>query len=238
MKAKNWRWQFACLLAALMSPMLSVGPAKASAVDGTWNIRGLVVHIFDCQLLVCGQIVSIKDVSRRASQCGKTIIWGLEAKGPTDWGGGSILDPNNGKTYQLSATSRTNFQRHPAPRKNRNSDARRRAKSHRAVLTMGQLGSVYLLSSQIVNFFRPPNMTRVPVLSFSGHCANDRGRRSLDFISDLVADGGDDARCRMHRLPDIDCLEALHRRAGAGRRASPAHDGGELNPRPRGLRII
>ena len=38
------------------------------------------------------------------SQCGKTIIWGLEAKGPTDWGGGSILDPNNGKTYQLSAT--------------------------------------------------------------------------------------------------------------------------------------
>jgi hypothetical protein len=81
-------------------------------------------------------------------------------------------------------------------------------------------------------------MTRVPVLSFSGHCANDRGRRSLDFISDLVADGGDEARCRMHRLPDIDCLEALHRRAGAGRRASPAHDGGELNSRPRGLRLI
>ena len=181
-----------------------------------------------------------------ASQCGKTIIWGLEAKGPTDWGGGSILDPNEqredlpiiGDIRAGRHTSRTNFQRHPAPRKNRNSDARRRAKSHRAVLTMGQLGSVYLLSSQIVNFFRPPNMTRISVLSFSGHCANDRGRRSLDFISDLVADGGDDARCRMHRLPDIDCLEALHRRAGAGRRASPAHDGGELNPRPRGLRII
>ena len=30
--------------------------------------------------------------------------WGLEAKGPTQFGGGSILDPNNGKTYQLSAT--------------------------------------------------------------------------------------------------------------------------------------
>src|ERR1700733_4780534 len=102
MKAKNWRGQVACLLAALMSPMLSVGPAKASAVDGTW--RGLIVHIFDCQLLVCGQIVWIKDVSRRASQCGKTIICGLEAKGPTDWGGGSILDPKNGQTYQLSAT--------------------------------------------------------------------------------------------------------------------------------------
>ena len=123
-------------MAALVSPMLGAGPAKASAVDGTWIISGLVVHIFDCQLLVCGQIVWIKDVSRRASQCGKTIIWGLEAKGPTDWGGGSILDPNNGKTYQLSATyepdgttSRTSFQRYPAPRKNRNSDARRRAAS-------------------------------------------------------------------------------------------------------------
>ena len=106
MKAKNWRRQVvACLLAALVSPMLGVGLAKASAVDGTWIIRGLVVDIFDCQLLVCGQIVWIKDVSRRASQCGKTIIWGLEAKGPTeDWGGGSILDPNNGKTYRLSAT--------------------------------------------------------------------------------------------------------------------------------------
>jgi hypothetical protein len=73
---------------------------------------------------------------------------------------------------------------------------------------MGQLGSVYLLSSQIVNFFRPPNMTRIPVLSFSGHCANDRGRRSLDFISDLVADGGDDARCRMHRLLILTALKA------------------------------
>ena len=91
MKAKNWRRQVvACLLAALVSPMLGVGLAKASAVDGTWIIRGLVVDIFDCQPLVCGQIVWIKDVSRRASQCGKTIIWGLEAKGPTeDWGGGS-----------------------------------------------------------------------------------------------------------------------------------------------------
>ena len=37
-------------------------------------------------------------------QCGMTIIWGLEAKGPTDWTEGSILDSNNGKTYQLSAT--------------------------------------------------------------------------------------------------------------------------------------
>jgi uncharacterized protein (DUF2147 family) len=92
----------ACLLAALL--MTGAAKASASPVDGTWIIRDLVLHIFDCQLLVCGQIVWLKDATRRPSQCGKMIIWGLEAKGPTDWAGGSILDPNNGKTYQLSAT--------------------------------------------------------------------------------------------------------------------------------------
>ena len=47
MKAKNWRWQVvACLLAALVLPMLGVGRAKASAVDGTWVIRDLVAEYF------------------------------------------------------------------------------------------------------------------------------------------------------------------------------------------------
>jgi uncharacterized protein (DUF2147 family) len=105
MQTRKWRRQIVvCLLATLLLPMAGVGRAEASAVDGTWIIRDLVLHIFDCQLSVCGRIVWIKYVTRRTSQCGMTIIWGLEAKGPTDWEGGSILDPNNGKTYQLSAT--------------------------------------------------------------------------------------------------------------------------------------
>ena len=87
--------------------MIGIGKSDASYVDGTWIIRGLVLHIFDCQLSVCGQIVWIRDAARRPSQCGKTIIWGLEAKGPTEWSGGSILDPNDGKTYRLSATYET-----------------------------------------------------------------------------------------------------------------------------------
>jgi uncharacterized protein (DUF2147 family) len=104
MQTRKWRRQIlVCLLAILLLPMAGVGRAEASAVDGTWTIRDLVLHIFDCQLSVCGRIVWIKYVTRRTSQCGMTIIWGLEAKGPTDWEGGSILDPNNGKTYQLSA---------------------------------------------------------------------------------------------------------------------------------------
>ncbi len=77
----------ASLLVALMLQMIGVGKSEASYVDGTWIIRGLGLHIFDCQLSVCGQIVWIKDATRRPSQCGMTIIWGLEAKGPAEWDG-------------------------------------------------------------------------------------------------------------------------------------------------------
>ena len=80
------------LLAALLT-MTGAAKAEDSPVEGTWIIRDLVLHIFDCQPTVCGRIVWLKDATRRSSQCGKTIIWGLEAKGPTDWTGGSILDP-------------------------------------------------------------------------------------------------------------------------------------------------
>jgi uncharacterized protein (DUF2147 family) len=65
------------------------------------------LHIFDCQHAVCGQIVWIGDEARSPSQCGKTIVWGLEAQGPNEWVGGSILDPDDGNTYRLSATYET-----------------------------------------------------------------------------------------------------------------------------------
>ena len=61
------------------------------------------MHIFDCQRLVCGQIIWLNDPAQRPSPCGRTIIWGLEAKDRNEWDGGSILDPNDGKTYRLSA---------------------------------------------------------------------------------------------------------------------------------------
>ena len=105
MKTKKWGWRLiAGLLVALALPMIGTRKSEASSVDGTWIIRGLVLHIFDCQLSVCGRIVWIKDATLRPSQCGMTIIWGLEANGPAEWAGGSILDPNNDKTYRLSAT--------------------------------------------------------------------------------------------------------------------------------------
>jgi uncharacterized protein (DUF2147 family) len=101
MKTGSWKkWIPACVLAVLALP----GGAAASPVDGAWMIQDLVLNIFDCQHLVCGQIVWIKDPARRPAQCGRTIVWGLAPKSPSSWTGGSILDPDNGSIYRLSAT--------------------------------------------------------------------------------------------------------------------------------------
>jgi len=99
----GWRWIAAVLVAVLAWPALGIGSVAASPVDGTWIIDDLGLDLFDCQNLVCGRIVWIKDPNRRPSQCGRMIIWGLGAAGPSEWAGGSILDPDDGTTYRLSA---------------------------------------------------------------------------------------------------------------------------------------
>ena len=101
MKTGIWKTLIAaCLLTGIALP----GRAETLPVDGAWIIRDLVLDIFDCQNLVCGRIAWIKDPARRASQCGRTIIWGLAPHSPSVWTGGSILDPDNETTYRLSAT--------------------------------------------------------------------------------------------------------------------------------------
>ena len=76
----------------------------ASEADGTWKVENLVVRVYDCEQQVCGRIVWIKEVAKRRSQCGRTIIWGLAPSAQNEWTGGAILDPNDGKTYRLSAS--------------------------------------------------------------------------------------------------------------------------------------
>jgi uncharacterized protein (DUF2147 family) len=100
MKIGIWTWRLATSLLVALALFRDV---EASPVDGAWRIRYLVLQIFDCQRLVCGRIAWINDPALRQSQCGMTIVWGLEAKGHNEWGGGSILDPEDSKTYRLSA---------------------------------------------------------------------------------------------------------------------------------------
>jgi uncharacterized protein (DUF2147 family) len=98
------RWIVAALVAAMGWPMFPIDRAEASQVDGTWMIQDLILNLFECQNQVCGRIVWIKDPKRRPSQCSQTIVWGLAPSGPSEWSGGSIIDPDNAKTYHLSAT--------------------------------------------------------------------------------------------------------------------------------------
>ena len=95
---------FRPVLAVLVSLLVGFGTAEASQADGTWRIHNLVLRIYNCQQSVCGRIVWLKDAAKRPSQCGQTIIWGLAPATKNEWSGGAILDPNDGKTYQLSAT--------------------------------------------------------------------------------------------------------------------------------------
>src|SRR5271157_2336226 len=105
MKARvGRRWIAALLFVALACAALGIGCAVASPVDGTWIIDDLGLDLYDCRNLVCGRIVWIKDPNRRPSQCGRMIIWGLGVAGPSEWTGGSILDPDDDTTYQLAAT--------------------------------------------------------------------------------------------------------------------------------------
>jgi uncharacterized protein (DUF2147 family) len=94
----------AWVLAVLVFLVVGFGTAEASQADGTWRIHNLVVRIYDCQQSICGQIVWMKDAAKRPSQCGRAIIWGLTPATQNEWAGGAIVDPNDGKIYQLSAT--------------------------------------------------------------------------------------------------------------------------------------
>src|SRR3954453_13743957 len=76
---------------------------KSSSVAGTWVIRDLVLDIFNCHAQMCGRIAWVRDPRRRLTECGQTIVWGLSPDGPAKWTGGSIRDPDDGATYQLSA---------------------------------------------------------------------------------------------------------------------------------------
>jgi len=95
-------------LAIVIWAGLNIARAEASTMNGTWRIENMVLEIFDCQQLVCGRIVWIGEEAKRPAQCGQTIVWGLAQRGPTVWEGGAIHDPNDGKTYNLSATFQPN----------------------------------------------------------------------------------------------------------------------------------
>ena len=98
----------------------SVGAATA-VPSGVWLFDGKVaVQIYKCKTRLCGRILWLQvprdpqgalDVDknnpapalRTRRLCGLTIIRGLKALGGNTWGGGTLYNPDDGITYNLSA---------------------------------------------------------------------------------------------------------------------------------------
>jgi uncharacterized protein (DUF2147 family) len=111
----------ALVVAALMSVVVSRSLAWASVPGGVWLIEGkAVVQIFDCSGMLCGRILSLQTprdpqgqlnrdrnnpdpTLRQRRLCGLTVLWGLRSTGPERWGGGWFYNPEDGKTYNVSA---------------------------------------------------------------------------------------------------------------------------------------
>jgi uncharacterized protein (DUF2147 family) len=110
--------------AALLGFMLLLGPsggASAAIPEGVWLIDGRVaVQIFDCNGLLCGRILWLQvprdpqgqlnrdrnnpdPALRQRRLCGLTILWGLRSTAGDRWGGGWFYNPEDGKTYSVSA---------------------------------------------------------------------------------------------------------------------------------------
>ncbi len=97
----------AILLAALFVTFpAAYGRADVQPAVGTWLISDrLAIQVFDCQRLLCGRIVWLRQPTLRTPKlCGRTIVWGLTPTGPAHWNNGTFFDPEDGETYNLTAT--------------------------------------------------------------------------------------------------------------------------------------
>jgi uncharacterized protein (DUF2147 family) len=95
--------------------------ALASTPQGIWLMDNRVaLQIFDCGALLCGRIVWLQtplnpaglpdedkknpDLALRPrGLCGLTILHGLRTAGINRWKGGILYNPDDGKTYEVTA---------------------------------------------------------------------------------------------------------------------------------------
>ena len=92
-------------LAATVALSASAGRAASATPDGTWLIdHKAAVELFDCSGHLCGRVVWLRNPAlRTAALCNRTIVWGLQPQGATQWTGGWFYDPENGRTYHARA---------------------------------------------------------------------------------------------------------------------------------------
>ena len=104
-------------LAAAADPMSPVG--AWTTIDDETKKPKSVVRITEKDGVISGAIEKILDPAKQDSKCeecadddprkgkpvvGMTILTGLKKEGDNVYGGGRILDPNNGKSYNARVT--------------------------------------------------------------------------------------------------------------------------------------
>jgi len=98
----------------------SMSPVGAwNTIDDETNKPKSVVRITEKDGIISGMVEKIVDPAKQDSKCtecanddprknkpviGMTILTGLKKDGDNVYSGGSILDPNNGKTYNAKVT--------------------------------------------------------------------------------------------------------------------------------------
>jgi uncharacterized protein (DUF2147 family) len=93
----------------------------AAVPQGVWLMEARVaVEIYSCASLLCGRILWLQiprdpqgqldrdknnpdPALRQRRLCDLTILWDLSPAGPRRWGGGWFYNPEDGKTYNVSA---------------------------------------------------------------------------------------------------------------------------------------
>jgi uncharacterized protein (DUF2147 family) len=126
----DWLRRTAC--AALLVIALSSFTAPFTAVSamvpahGAWFVdgTGVAVQIFDCSGLLCGRIISLENardtagrptrdnknpdpIFRQRPLCGLTVLQGLQPAGLDHWSSGTLYNPDDGRTYRISAELRS-----------------------------------------------------------------------------------------------------------------------------------
>ena len=104
-------------LGAAPDPMSPIGPW--TTIDDETKKPKSVVRISEKDGVISGVIEKILDPTKQDSKCeecadddprkgkpvvGMTILTGLKKEGDNVYGGGRVLDPNNGKTYNARVT--------------------------------------------------------------------------------------------------------------------------------------
>ncbi len=104
-------------MSAFADPMSPVG--AWNTIDDETKKPKSVVRITEKDGVISGMVEKIVDLAKQNSKCdkcgvddprkgkpviGMTILTGLKKEADNVWGGGSILDPNNGTTYNAKVT--------------------------------------------------------------------------------------------------------------------------------------